>query len=158
MSTALEPPSTSTSLGAAVAPGVALQTRALKSTLDELDDEDFRAIGRVLRGATGRQRLVGVSSALGIFVGVTLGSWSGVGGAIVVAVSFAVFIGGRRLLGRGDLAELAFAPALVEVLRPHLNTMHWLNGRNTLNRDEGDRVAGSALVDTARLEQKLLRG
>lgn len=95
------------------------ELRALKSTLDELDDDDVTAIGRVIMGASPARVQKNIGITIGTFAAMALCAVSPVGGlAMLAGIAGLVVVGGHKDI-RTDLLELGLAPALVEDLIAH---------------------------------------
>jgi len=90
--------------------------RGLRTSFDDLDDDDYAAIGRAFAGASPRLALSGMGAVLGAGAGVALTTVSAVAGsAVVIGVVSLAFVVGRRDL-RARLVEHGLSPELVEAI------------------------------------------
>jgi hypothetical protein len=107
----------SSSAQALVAVGRDAALRGLKTSFDELDDDDHAAIGRAFTGVTARHALSALGAVVGAGAGVALAATFSVvaGGAVVCGVvGFAFFVGRREL--RATLVDHGLSPALIDAV------------------------------------------
>ncbi len=135
--------------------------RGLRTSLDELDEDDLVMIGRAFTSTTPPQLLSWFAVVLGSTAGVALASQSLLGAALVLLAlpAFAVVIGRRDL--RRALEEQGLAPALVDEImgaatlsattRSVLASRPW--HRVIAQREDHARM-GSALVAAARARNR----
>lgn len=131
--------------------------RGLRTSFDQLDEDDLVMLGRALSSTTPPQLLSWFAVVLGSTAGVTLASQSLLGAALVLLAlpAFAVVIGRRDL--RRALEEHGLAPTLVDEVmaaatlsttaRAVVASRPW--HRIIVRREDHARL-GRALVDAAR--------
>jgi hypothetical protein len=137
--------------------------RGLKTSFDELDDDDYAAIGRAVLGVTPRHLLSGVGAVLGAGAGVALTTVSVVGGcaAGIGVVAFAFVVGRRDL--RARLVDHGLAPELTEAIFRTTVDERWRAGRRAgrpvdpwrlIPRAEDFVRSGRILVEAARADRE----
>lgn len=137
--------------------------RALKSSFDELDDDDYAVIGRVFAGVTPRRLLSGLGAVLGAGAGAALATVSVfAGSAVLVGIVGLAFVVGRRDM-RAQLVEHGLAPDLIEtIFRTSLRQMRRANRRadrhvnpwRVIPRTEDFVRSGRIHIDAARAERE----
>jgi hypothetical protein len=131
--------------------------RGVKTSLDELDDEDFAVVGRAYASASPRQVLSGLGVVVGVTAGVALVPVSLVGAGLVLLAlpAFAIVVGRRDL--RATLEDHGLSPAVVEqisasatLLRTSRANLSSKLVRRLVPRNEDYARFGKVLVDAAR--------
>ena len=160
-----EPPSSAAQALVAVKRNGALH--CLKTSFEELDDDDYAAIGRAYLGLTPQHVLSGVGAVLGAAAGIVLAltKVSVVGGIAVVicVVPFAIVVGRREL--RARLIDHGLAAELVETIFRTTIRQQRLAGRRVarpagsspwrlIPRTEDFVRTGRILVEAARAERE----
>ncbi|MBM4280540.1 MAG: hypothetical protein FJ137_07190 [Deltaproteobacteria bacterium] len=132
----------------------------LKTSFDELDDDDLLALGRMWTSVTPRQAASGLGTVIGVGAGIALAPVTTIGaGAIVIGITAFSFFLGRRDV-RANLVDQGLAPVLVEtVFRATADQRRRALYRSGMvwrpfPRDEDYARFGRALVDEIEAERK----
>jgi hypothetical protein len=142
----------------ALAPAEPRSLRALNKSIEELDDEDLVAIGRIVYGGTarGRLKLVGVSVGIGaatVLAAVSLG-----GSAVVMAgVSAWTLLSAQHQI-RADLIDAGLSDALAAEIAAAIGVTSGLrsNGFGVTVRKSDRKLldCGRLVVDDARRRRR----